>query len=184
MFADDLTGGGSDASPDSVLSEYLAETVLTGLSDEFGRERPFNGNLRPPTNIIAKGSEQGLTRVRYWTDAPAIQFRGDRIPPEFPQFRNSAPKTSSVSCMYRMSFARSPGPTQQLATFATTVNRGGVIGRASGQLLSRESCLAAASGISIRRVRRAPSGNPIGGVRRSKNLHARSCCPTEGRMKR
>ena len=72
MFADDLTGGGSDASPDSVLSEYFAETVLTGLSDEFGQERPFNGNLRPPTNIIAKGSEQGLTRVRYWTDAPAI----------------------------------------------------------------------------------------------------------------
>ena len=92
MFADDLTGGESDAiGPSrwiSALSEYLAETVLTGLSDEFGRERPFNGNLRPPTNIIAKGSEQGLTCVRYWTDAPAIQFRGDRIPPEFPQFRN------------------------------------------------------------------------------------------------
>ena len=38
----------------------------------------------PPTNIIAKGSEQGLTCVRYCPDAPAIQFRGDRIPPGVP----------------------------------------------------------------------------------------------------
>lgn len=144
MFADDLTGGGSDASPDSVLSEYLAETVLTGLSDEFGRERPFNGNLRPPDEHHREGFRTGPhLRSRYGTDAPAIQFRGDRIPPEFPQFRNSAPKTSSVSCMYRMSFARSPGATQQFGTFATTVNRGGVIRRASGQLPSRKSCLAA-----------------------------------------
>ena len=41
------------ASPDSVLSEYLAETVLTGLSDEFGRERPLNGNHRRAAKVVA-----------------------------------------------------------------------------------------------------------------------------------